>query len=122
MTSTIDALGIRRRLGREIWSAPDRFGPDGWTFRGLATPARIIVTAADHDGAEWWHASISRPAMPTYADLVRLHRAVWPNGWAYQVFAPPADHVNIHSTALHLWGAPDRQPPRLPNFGALGTI
>lgn len=122
MSTTLDALGIRRRLGRCDWYSPREFGHDGWIYDSVIPGAHIIVTAAELYGAEWWHASISRPTMPTYDDLQRLHRAVWTNGWAYQVFAPPADHVNIHATALHLWGAPDGEPPRLPNFGALGTI
>lgn len=84
--------------------------------------ARVIVTAAEHDGQEWVHASMSRVGeMPTYDDLVLLHRAVFGEGWAYQVFAPAEHHVNIHAFALHLWGRADGKPT-MPNFGELGTI
>jgi hypothetical protein len=70
----------------------------------------------------WLHASISRPeTMPSYDDLVLLHKSVWPDGWSYQVFAPPAEHVNIHPFALHLWGRLNGTAA-LPNFGALGSI
>lgn len=119
--TTLDPLGIRRRLGKDSWLAPYEFGPDGWIYQSRTEKAGIIVTAADHDGQEWWHASIAREQMPTYDDLCHLHQAVWPTGWAYQVFAPPDEHINIHSRALHLWGRSDGSA-MLPNFGEFGTI
>lgn len=122
---TLDGLGIRKRLGRADWGAPDEFGPDGWTFvsRVPTDPGRIIVTAWDHDdGHPWIHASISRAdRMPDYADLKLLHEAIWPNGYAYQVFVPPSEHVNIHDQALHLWGRADNTPA-FPPFDFGGTI
>lgn len=124
MTSTLPALDIRRRLGKKEWKVPVPFGPDGWIFDTVAGRHRIIVTVGPTpDGTEtWWHASISGiDEMPTYEDLVLMHHAVWPAGWAYQVFAPPESHVNIHEYVLHLWGKPDGLAV-LPNFGANGTI
>jgi len=59
--------------------------------------------------------------MPSYNDLKRMHRGVFGDGHAYQVFAPAAEHVNIRSNALHIWGRLDGLPV-LPNFGRLGTI
>lgn len=112
----INALQIRRLLGQSNWSTPAPFGPDGWTFKRLDGTGSVIVTVADHDGEEWIHASIARPReMPTYADLKVLHAAVFGSGWAYQVFAPPSDHVNIHQFALHLFGRLDGRPV-LPDF------
>ena len=117
----IDALAIRRRLGVSRWGVPKRFGDDGWLFTTVVPPhCRIIVTCADHgDDREWVHASICRtddvPAMPTYADLKLLHGAVFGDGWAYQVFAPPSEHVNIHAYVLHLFGRLDGRPS-LPDF------
>jgi hypothetical protein len=127
MSGTIPALDIRRRLGRTSWHAPRPFGPDGWVFDHKTRHGRVIVTAAPapdaEDGApDWWHASIAwRDSLPTYDDLVTLHSAVWPDGWSYQMFAPPSAHVNIHPNALHLWGKPDGGA-ELPNFGIYGTI
>lgn len=109
---------------------PREFGPDGWVLDHKSRPMRVIVTCGgslpvdvDSQGREWWHASIShKDRMPTYSELAALHLAVWGrDGWAYQVFAPRADHVNIHSFALHLWGLPDGRAA-LPNFGFLGSI
>lgn len=112
----IDPLQIRRLLGRSNWSVPIPFGPGGWAFKRLDGTASIIVTLGDHDGEEWVHASIARPReMPTYGDLKMLHLAVFGTAWAYQVFAPPTDHVNIHEYALHLFGRLDGKAA-LPDF------
>lgn len=116
MAATLDGLRIRRLLGRSTWSAPFPFGPEGWRFDQLDGYARIIVSVAPCDGDDWIHASISRrDEMPSYADLKLLHAAVFDGGWAYQVFAPPSEHVNIHAHALHLFGRLDKAPV-LPDF------
>lgn len=116
MATSLNALRIRRLLGRGNWSTPLPFGPDGWRFDHLDGSARIIVSVADCEGADWIHASISRrDEMPSYADLKLLHAAVFDGGWAYQVFAPPDEHVNIHAHALHLFGRMDKAPV-LPDF------
>lgn len=136
MTTSIDILGIRRRLDPHVWAVAREFGPDGWALdlrpeiaSRAGSNARIIITSApnpDDDFTEsdlmWIHASMSRSdQVPTYADIKRLHQAVWPDGWAYQVFAPETEHVNIHEFALHLWGRPDGRK-ELPNFGISGSI
>jgi len=95
---SLDALAIRRALGRNLWAAPYPFGPDGWVFDDKRENGRIIASVAPFDGAEWIHASI-----------------------AYEVFAPPADHVNLHQFARHLWARLDGQPA-LPLFSAGGLI
>lgn len=121
----LDPLGIRKRLGRDDWGAPKEFGPDGWSFDNYDGRSRIIVTCSDlpDDLRLHVHASISHAGwMPDYDDLVKLHEAVWNGkGYAYQVFAPPEAHVNIHPTALHLWGLLDGTR-LLPNFGYAGSI
>lgn len=114
--TSFNALEIRRHLGRSNWSTPVRHGPDGWAYVALDGTASIIITCAPHGSDEWIHASIARPdRMPTYADLKLLHAAVFGERWAYQVFAPPSDHVNIHNYALHLFGRLDGERV-LPDF------
>jgi hypothetical protein len=84
----------------------------------------IVVSQSDapDDPVEYLHASISLDTMPTYEDMVLLHRAVFGRRrWAYEVFAPESDHVNLNPTALHLWGRADGKP-MMPNFGVFGTI
>lgn len=128
MTSNLDALAIRARLGRKEFAPPAPFGPDGWIFDSLDKQTRIIVTvhpARADGGREWVHASVSHPdRIPTYDELTRLHRAVWgQTGHAYQQFVPVAEHVNLHPFALHLWGRLDGKPA-LPDLldGIRGTI
>jgi hypothetical protein len=127
VTSSIPALPIRQRLGKSAWGVPAPFGPDGWSYLHRSGNGKVILTAApgpgEPDGAEdWWHASISyADRLPGYEDLTLLHAAVWPAGYAYQVFAPPSQHVNIHQFALHLWGKADGRA-LLPEFGVYGTI
>lgn len=127
-TTTINSLQIRRILGKESWSVPIPFGPDGWEFDGInGNVGRIFVTASDwkYDdewkGLEFLHASIARPEMPTYDDLKLLHSAIF-KGFAYQVFSPASSHINIHNTALHLWGRVDGKPWGIPDFGVWGQI
>lgn len=122
MSTNVNALQLRRVWGREGWLPAEPFGSDGWRMFARDLQASIIVTCDDFDGAEWVHASIARQMMPTYDDLVTLHRSVWGDtGYAHQIFAPRDQHVNIHAHALHLWGRRDGARV-LPDFGAFGTI
>lgn len=120
--TTVSGLKLRKVLGREEWLPPVPFGPDGWRMLHQNGSASVIVTAADFDGVEYIHASVAdSDEMPTYWDLALLHKAVFKDGYAYQVFAPPVQHVNIHPNALHLWGRADGAAV-LPEFGLAGTI
>lgn len=128
MTTNLRPLEIRKMLNHDYgrkWSIPEPFGMDGWSYvlPGIveqtadgtveAHSARtLIVSCADHepDGAEWIHASIAGSEMPTYDDLCRVHRAVFRDGYAYQLFVPRDKHVNIHRFALHLYGRLDGKP------------
>lgn len=122
VTSSVDALRIRQRLGRSLWCAPRPFGPDGWTYTSKDGDWSIIVSVAEQsDGLEWIHASIAGQRMPSYDQLAALHHGVFGDGYAYQCFVPYAHHVNIHKYALHLWGRLDGKPA-LPEFGEYGTI
>lgn len=82
----------------------------------------VIVSAVLFDDVDYVHASVAdQDQMPTYDDLCLLHRAVFGDGYAYQVFAPREQHVNIHQYALHLWGRADGALV-LPEFRSDGTI
>lgn len=123
MATNVDALDLARSLrqhfGRRVWDVPTGFGEDGWAVRTKDRTRSLIVTCHDEpdDGVEWVHASLTGVAdVPSYAELKLLHRAVYgETGWAYQVFAPKTDHVNIHGRALHLFGRLDGKPA-LPDF------
>lgn len=122
---TVNGLNLRRVFGRTIWGVPEPFGPDGWRMTHLLGNGSVIVTTSDVPGDphEWTHASISwTDHLPTYYDIDMLKRAVWGDtGYAYQVFVPADQHVNIHEYALHLWGRADGSPV-LPEFTKLAGI
>lgn len=132
----LDPLAVRAALGRHEWGPPRPFGDEGWVLVRLDREASAIVSAfdwspeggiVDGDGsgtAEWLHASYARHdrRMPSYEELQALHKAVFGDGWAYQAFAPSGSHVNIHDSALHLWGRTDGAPA-IPDFvGTSGTV
>jgi|JI10StandDraft_1071094.scaffolds.fasta_scaffold267220_2 hypothetical protein len=97
---------------------------DTWEFPGIGMRIFVSIDPNTEPGTDWVHASVAYKdptRMPSYNDLKRMHRGVFGDGHAYQVFAPAAEHVNIRSNALHIWGRLDGLPV-LPNFGRLGTI
>jgi hypothetical protein len=115
----IDILRVRRALDKGLWKPPEQFGPDGWHMVRRDGSGSIIITASAHDGAEWTHASIAWvDHMPSYEDVKALYEAVFSDGYAYMVFPPPEEHVNIHNFALHLWGRQDGKPA-LPKFAEI---
>ena len=89
-------------------------------MRAAARTGSVIVTCAEIEGRDWFHASIAWVDRdPIYAEMARLKRAVWgDSGWAVMVFAAGAEHVNIHEHALHLWGRADGRP-FLPSFSVV---
>lgn len=124
--TTFNILDIRRRLGAKHWAPPKEWGVDTWVLDSKVTDARIIVSDVlagfvDND-VDWIHASLSRRfRLPIYEEMVELHKAVWPDGYSYEVHPPEQDHVNIHAYALHLWGRADGKRA-LPDFGRFGSI
>ncbi len=120
MASTINALEIYRRLGKTNWKPPVSWG-DGFIYKNRSIGQIIVspVEGFEELDEDWIHASISRVSfMPSYEDMKLMHQAVFGDGFAYQVFAPPSQHVNYHEYALHLWGRTDGKSA-IPNFGEL---
>lgn len=123
--SSVDAQHMRWALsGKDHWWPPQAFGCCGWQMLSRPRGSSVIITR-DHDSDPdhlWVHASIAHlDRMPTYEELTKLHVAAFGSGWAYQVFAPPAEHININAHALHLFGRADGERV-LPDFGRFGTI
>lgn len=126
----LQPLEIRRRLGRKEWGTPE-VGGDGIKMIRYDQARSIIVSVSDNypdnfGDVPWIHASIcshpSGASVPAYEELAALRAAVWgEQGWAFQVFAPPAQHIDIRANALHLWGRADGARVH-PDFGWAGTI
>ena len=120
MASSINALAIYRRLGKEDWKPPTPWG-SGFLFKSRTIGQMIVSPMEDFEELSnpWIHASISRVNyMPTYYDLKLMHDAIFSPGFSYQVFVPPTQHVNYHEFALHLWGREDGKPA-IPDFGEM---
>jgi len=107
---------------------PPLFGIDGFsvTILNKRTKHGGSIIVSHHtweDGWDWLHASINyQNVMPDYFDLKVLHLAVFGRArWAYQIFAPEKEHVNITPNALHLWGRADGTQI-LPDFIVGGMI
>lgn len=117
----IDSLKIRQRLGKKDWCVPVIWH-DAWQIDNKHEKGRILVSywfPGLVPTKDWIHASISfRDRMPTYEELKLMHYAVFPEGYAYQIFVPSDNHVTFHDNALHLWGRTDGKPV-LPEFSQI---
>lgn len=96
-------------------------GEDGqmWVVGGM----RVIWSVAiEMDGRVWMHVSMSRlNQLPTYHDQKRVKGLfIGEDRWAYSVWSPSAQHVNLHSNVLHLWAPLTGEPP-LPDFARGGA-
>lgn len=108
MSSNVDILNIRKKLGTSAWFPPKQYGPDGWHLTSRNLARTVIVTVGEWDGTEYIHASVAGfDELPTYAELTQLHQAVFGDRYSYMVFPPPEQHVNIQPFALHIYGRLD---------------
>jgi hypothetical protein len=97
------------------------FGPDGYRYTNQRRQLSVIAARAEHDGAEWVHASIAHSfRMPTWDELVAVKEAlVGPDRHAYQVFPPREQWVSVHPNCLHVWALAEGDDGRvLPDFAA----
>lgn len=85
---------------------PVTFSQDtGGVFK-LPSPqdgASLRVIASTGEG--WDHVSISRPLRPpSWTEMEHVKRLFFrPDEVAMQLHVPPADHINLATTCLHLW-------------------
>jgi hypothetical protein len=120
----IKAINHRLRERDRTWDKAQAFGEDGWFILGNGKGIIVTLDFESDPGTDWLHASFSyqmRTRIPGYADLKLMHYAVFGEGHAYQCFVPTAEHINITSNVLHLFGRLDGKPV-LPDFGRFGTI
>lgn len=92
--------------------------PTAWEYNGRLTPwcatwrrqdALVFLEPEHHDGADWWHLSMSKPkALPTWGELCRA-KDLWlgPAAHAVQVLSAADEHVSVHPFCLHLWARTD---------------
>jgi hypothetical protein len=85
----------------------DRFG----AFRipaSQATGRTLSIIAADGEGTDWDHVSISLPdtpkKCPSWDEMCIVKRLFWSDDACVVQFHPPAsEYVNDHVGVLHLW-------------------
>lgn len=93
----------------------------GWALRH-ANGLRVLIDCSLKNDGKWWvHVSYSRKSWtPTQADGVMVKRAFLGDRYAYAVFPPQENYVNIHAHCLHLWAlVDDKDGAVLPEFSDL---
>lgn len=103
------------------WEVIERWG-DGFAVREIGGGLRVLIDCAEkEDGNHWVHVSFSRKSWtPNHADTVKIKDAFIGDRYAYVVYPPSSEYVNIHSHCLHLWSLwTDEDRGRvLPEFSA----
>lgn len=77
-------------------------------------PLRIIAS----NDASWDHVSVSREKrIPNWLEMEHVAKLFFkPDEWAFQLHAPPSEHINQHPFVLHWWRShtvPIPIPPRV---------
>jgi hypothetical protein len=99
-------------------------GLDGAAYRvqnGRFAGLKVIVSVAiEGDGKAWLHVSCSRrDRLPSWEDLKFVKETfIGESNYAYQIFPPKSQYVNIHPYCLHLYHCLEEAP--LPEFSFLG--
>lgn len=104
------------------WHREADFGPNSVYARNRDGLRVLAASSVEADGRRWAHVSMSyADHLPSYDDLCDVKRLfLGPQSKAIQVFAPEAEHVNVHSFCLHLYACLDGDP--LPDFRRMGVI
>ena len=97
-------------------------GVNNDSYGGRFANLFILCSEAKEDDGKWWrHASVScrDRQMPTYEDMATLKRICMNDLVAYQLFMPPAQHIDLAGErvqVLHLWACLDG--PVTPDFSS----
>ena len=100
------------------WELLQRWG-EGYALQSVGL--RVIVDCEiKADGSPWLHVSASRKNWtPTHEDMCRVKQDfIGPGRYAYAVFPPVEQYVNIHPHCLHLWARMEGDGRVLPEFSA----
>lgn len=100
------------------WEVIGRWG-DGFTVREKDGGLRVLVDCSfKDDGKPWLHVSYSRKHwIPSHGDTVKVKEAfIGGDRYAYAVFPPQSQYVNLHPNCLHLWACMSEDGRVLPEF------
>lgn len=107
------------------------FPPIGWRMIkqwgvGYAlqdsTGLRVIIDCERKADERFWvHVSVSRERhVPSHGDMVRVKEVFLGIArYAYAVYPPRSEYVNIHPNCLHLWALAEGNGQALPEFSAI---
>jgi hypothetical protein len=101
------------------WEVFGRWGY-GFKVREIGGGIRLLVDCEyKSDGKPWLHVSYSRKDWtPSHEDTSKVKRAFIGDRYAYAVFPPSSQYVNIHAHCLHLWACMEGDGRVLPEFSA----
>ncbi len=103
------------------WEVIQRWG-DGYACGQQRGGLRVLIDCEEKaDGSPWIHVSVSRKSWtPTHEDMALVkHDFVGDDRYAYSIWPPVSQYVNIHKHCLHLWAKWDSPDGRvLPEFSA----
>ncbi len=99
------------------------FPPNGWVVLqpwgagyGLrsASGLRLLIDCEQKDDDRFWvHISVSRASRcPTHEEMCEVKQAFLGDRYAYAVYPPKSEYVNIHAFCLHLWALVDKADGR----------
>lgn len=91
----------------------------GYALHEINGGLRVLVDASiKADDQVWLHVSYSRKGwVPNHADTCKIKTAFIGERYAYAVFPPSDQYVNIHPNCLHLWARLDGERGQvLPEF------
>ena len=106
------------------------FPPDSWKIIRLwglgyvlisKTGLRAIIDCSKKDDNNFWvHISVSRSnRTPSHEEMASVKRDFLGDRYAYSVWPPQSQYVNIHAYCLHLWARVDTGDGRvLPEFSS----
>jgi hypothetical protein len=102
------------------WQIAQPWG-DGFALRQIGGGLRVIVDCEiKGDASLWLHVSVSRANYtPTHDDMARVKvDFIGDDRYAYSVWPPREQYVNIHNHCLHLWARMEGDGRVLPEFSA----
>jgi hypothetical protein len=99
------------------WEIVQPWG-SGFALREKSGGLRVIVDCEyKRDEKAWVHVSVSRvDRIPSHEDMRRVKEAFIGDRYAYAVFPPRENYVNIHTKCLHLWALAEGDSRVLPEF------
>lgn len=87
------------------WKFLHKWGEGGFALVQIGGGLRVLIDCeVKSDGNEWIHVSCSAKSWtPTHEDMALVKREFIGDRYAYSVWPPESQYVNIHSHCLHLW-------------------